>query len=108
MPRRCKTRSSRAGAVFQLCFGARYRVVTALAYVFVGWLIVVALEPLVASVPRGGLWLLLAGAISYTVGLVFHLWERLRYHHAVWRAFVLAGSTCHLLSVLISLPSAAS
>src|SRR5690606_17583306 len=48
-----------AGAVFQLFFGERYRLTTTLAYLFVGWLIVVALRPLVASVPAGGLWLLL-------------------------------------------------
>lgn len=97
-----------AGAVFQLFFGARYRLTSTLAYLFVGWLIVVALEPLVASVPRGGLWLLLAGGLCYTVGVVFYLWRRLRYHHAVWHTFVLSGSTCHFLAVLLFLLPRAS
>jgi hemolysin III len=92
-----------AGAVFQLFFGARYRLASTLAYLFVGWLIVVALEPLVASVPQGGLWLLLAGGLCYTVGVIFYLWHRLRYHHAVWHTFVLGGSTCHFLAVLLFL-----
>jgi hemolysin III len=89
--------------VFQLIFGDRYRLTSTLACLFVGWLIVVALEPLIAHVPNGGLWLLLAGGLCYTVGLIFYLWHRLRYHHAVWHTFVLGGSTCHVLAVLLFL-----
>jgi hemolysin III len=92
-----------AGAVFQLFFGERYRLASTLAYLFVGWLIVVALKPLVANVPPGGLWLLLAGGLSYSVGVIFYRWQRLRYHHAVWHVFVLGGSMCHLLAVLLFL-----
>ncbi len=92
-----------AGAVFQLFFGSRYRLTSTLAYVFVGWLIVVALKSLLLLVPHGSLWLLLAGGLCYTVGVVFYLWRRLRYHHAVWHTFVLGGSTCHFLAVLLFL-----
>ncbi|ACB74508.1 PAQR family membrane homeostasis protein TrhA [Opitutus terrae] len=92
-----------AGAVFQLFFGERYRLTSTVAYLFVGWLIVVALEPLTASVPHGGLWLLLAGGLCYTFGVVFYHWHRLRFHHAVWHAFVVGGSTCHVLAVLLFL-----
>jgi len=92
-----------AGAVFQLFFGARYRLASPLAYVFVGWLIVVALQPMIAHVPQGGLWLLLAGGLCYAFGAVFYRWRRLRYHHAVWHGFVLGGSTCHYLAVLLFL-----
>jgi hemolysin III len=94
---------SGAGAVFQLFFGGRYPLASTIAYLFAGWLIVVALEPLVASVPEGGLWLLLSGGLCYTVGVVFFLWHRLRYHHAVWHTLVLGGSTCHFLAVLLYL-----
>jgi hemolysin III len=92
-----------AGAVFQLIFGERYRLISTLAYVFLGWLIVVALRPMLTHVPHGGLWLLLAGGLCYTVGVVFYLWHRLRYHHAVWHTFVLGGSACHYLAVLLFL-----
>lgn len=96
-----------AGAVFQLFFGGRYRLVSTLAYLFVGWLILVALGPLVANVPNGGVWLLVAGGLCYTIGVMFYLWKQLRYHHAVWHTFVLGGSTCHFLAVfLFLLPSA--
>lgn len=92
-----------AGAVFQIFFGGRYRLASTLVYLFAGWLIVVAIEPLVANVPHGGLWLLLAGGLCYTVGVVFFLWHRLRYHHAAWHTCVLGGSTCHFLAVLLFL-----
>lgn len=92
-----------AGAVFKLFSGERYRLTSTLAYLFAGWLIVVALKPLVANVPAGGLWLLVAGGLSYSVGVIFYRWHRLRYHHAVWHAFVLGGSTCHFLAVLLFL-----
>lgn len=92
-----------AGAVFQLFFGERYRLTSTLAYLFVGWLIVVAFEPMVAYVPHGGLWLLFAGGLCYTCGVVFYHWHRLRYHHAVWHGFVLGGSSCHYLAVLLFL-----
>ncbi|HYC69833.1 MAG TPA: hemolysin III family protein [Opitutaceae bacterium] len=94
---------SGAGAVFQLFFGERYRLTSTVAYLFVGWIMVVALKPLVTSVPPGGLWLLLAGGLCYTCGVVFYLWQRLRYHQAVWHTFVLGGSTCHFLAVLLFL-----
>lgn len=92
-----------AGAVFQLFFGERYRLSSTLAYLFVGWLIVVALQPMIERVPHGGLWLLLAGGLCYTTGVVFFLWHRLRYHHAVWHMFVLGGSACHFLAVFLFL-----
>jgi len=92
-----------AGAVFQLIFGDRFRTTSTLAYLFLGWLIVVALKPMIVAVPAGALWLLLAGGLCYTVGTIFYRWQRLRYHHAFWHTFVLAGSTCHFLAVLLFL-----
>ncbi|HVZ64125.1 MAG TPA: hemolysin III family protein [Opitutaceae bacterium] len=92
-----------AGALFQLFLSERYRHTSTMAYVFVGWLVVIAIGPMIAHVPHGGLWLLLAGGLSYTLGVMFYRWHRLRYHHAVWHAFVLGGSTCHYLAVLLFL-----
>lgn len=92
-----------AGAVFQVFFGRRFPLTSTLAYVFVGWLIFVALMPLLATFPPGGLWLLLAGGLCYIAGVAFYLWRRLRYRLAVWHTFVLGGSTCHLLAMLLFL-----
>jgi hemolysin III len=91
------------GAVIQILQKRSYRIVSLLAYVIAGWLILVAIDPLVAAVPRGGIWLLVAGGVLYTSGIAFYVWHRLRYHHAIWHGFVLAGSTCHFLAVLLFL-----
>ena len=71
------------------------------SYLGMGWIAVVAFEPLVASLPTNALALLVAGGLSYTLGVVFFVWERLPYHHVVWHLFVLAGSTLHVLAVLL-------
>jgi len=92
-----------AGAVFAFAWGARRRMVTVLGYLFAAWIIVVALKPMLASVPAPSLWLLLAGGLCYLVGVPFYLWHRLRYHHAFWHSFVLGGSTCHFLAMLFLL-----
>jgi hemolysin III len=92
-----------AGAVFQLFSRHRHRFISTMAYVFLGWLIVVAFAPMFENVPHSGLWLLLAGGLCYTVGVMFYLWRRLRYHHAVWHTFVLGGSACHYIAVLLLL-----
>lgn len=70
-----------------------------LAYLATGWVVVIALEPLVATLPAAGLWLLVAGGLAYSFGVVFYAWESLPYNHIVWHLFVLAGSTCHYLAV---------
>ena len=92
-----------ASAVFQLVFGVRHRLATIVGYIFVGWLILVALEPLLTNVPAGGLWLLLAGGVCYSVGIVFYRWQRMRYHHTVWHTFALGGGVCHLMAFLLFL-----
>jgi hemolysin III len=90
-----------AGAVLQLVVGNRYRVTSTLATLFVGWMIVVAIKPLVEVVPHGGLWLLLAGGLCYTVAAVTAPLRGLRYGYACRNALVLGGSTCHIIAVLL-------
>lgn len=92
-----------AGALAQWFRGKRYRLASTLAGLFLGGLLVVALQPMIASVPHGGLWLLLAGALCYLAGVACYWWRRLYYHHAVGQGFVLGGSTCHYLAVLLFL-----
>ena len=70
-------------------------------YLGMGWLVVIAAEPLFASVATSGLILLAAGGLAYTVGVVFFaLDSRLRYAHFVWHLFVVAGTACHFFAVL--------
>lgn len=69
-------------------------------YLVMGWLGMVAFVPLAARLYPGGTALLLAGGVAYTLGVPFHLSTRLRYHNALWHAFVLAGSALHFFAVL--------
>jgi len=71
------------------------RIVGPLLYIALGWSVVVALKPLSAALAGNGLLLLFAGGVAYTVGVLFYLWDRLPYNHAIWHLFVLAGSACH-------------
>ncbi|MGE5651155.1 hemolysin III family protein [Noviherbaspirillum sp. UKPF54] len=76
-------------------------VVSTSLYLLMGWLVVVAAVPLVAHMPRTGLLLLLAGGLSYTVGVSFFAADsRLKYGHFIWHLFVLAGTVCHYFAVL--------
>lgn len=70
-------------------------------YIGMGWISLVAIKPLITHVGVAGFWWLLAGGLCYTGGVVFYATDkRVRYGHAVWHLFVLAGSTCHFFAVL--------
>lgn len=69
-------------------------------YVIMGWAIVVAVKQMLVAVAPSGMMLLLAGGLAYTFGIIFYVWHRLPYHHAIWHLFVLAGSTFHFFAVL--------
>ena len=88
-----------AGIVLKLFFTGRFRLLSTLIYLFMGWLALAAFKPLVEVLPHGSLVMLLAGGVAYTAGTLFYMWKRLPYHHAVWHLFVLAGSVCHFFAV---------
>jgi len=88
------------GILFKAFATGRYPAFSIALYLGMGWSILLALKPLVHSVERGGVALLVAGGLTYTAGIVFYLWRRLPYHHAVWHLFVLAGSIFHYFAVL--------
>jgi hemolysin III len=70
-------------------------------YLVMGWLVLIAFVPLVERVPKAGLALLVAGGLAYTLGVVFFMLDsRLRYAHAVWHSFVVAGTGCHFTAVM--------
>ena len=78
----------------------RPRWVSAAIYIVMGWAVLFKLPALVQLLGPGGFTLLLAGGIAYTVGCAFYLAKRVKYMHAVWHLFVLAGSTCQFLCIL--------
>lgn len=91
------------GMVLQFCHDRIPPAVFTLTYVVAGWLVLLVLKPLIDVMPRGAIWLLVAGGVCYTAGIIFYVWHRLRFHHAIWHTFVLCGSICHFLTVILFL-----
>ena len=89
------------GIIISALSRLRNRALAIILYVGMGWVIVVAIKPLLGSVETGGLVFLLTGGIFYTSGLAFYAWKMLKYHHALWHMMVLAGSVFHFFAVLL-------
>jgi hemolysin III len=89
-----------AGIALRLALRRRPTALFVGLYLAMGWCVVVAAKPLLAALTPGGVALLAAGGLAYSGGVAFYLWERLPYHHAIWHAFVLAGSAFHYAAVL--------
>jgi hemolysin III len=66
-----------------------------------GWSVLLVIKPVIAGLPAGGLALLVAGGLAYTVGVIFYKWRSLPYSHAVWHGFVLLGGALHYFAVLL-------
>ena len=89
------------GVVFKAFFVKRFLYMSTILYIAMGWLIVIAWKPLAATLPIGGVQLLVAGGLLYTFGAIFYVWRAFPFHHAVWHIFVLAGSVAHFFAVLL-------
>jgi hemolysin III len=89
-----------SGVLFQVSLLRRWQGISLSLYIGMGWVIVVAVKPMLDAIAPGGLILLLLGGLAYTSGVGFYLWKSLRYHHAIWHGFVLAGSILHFFAVL--------
>jgi hemolysin III len=99
-----------AGVLKDFFFRGRYRAISVLLYVLMGWLIVFAFAPLEKAVPAQGVWWLMAGGVVYTSGIVFYaLSRKIRHSHGIWHMFVMGGSICHFVAVIryIVVPAAA-
>ena len=88
-----------AGIALKAGLGFRYPRLSTAVYLLMGWLVVVAIHPLLLAVGVNGLAWLLAGGVFYTGGVLFYTRPRMRYAHLVWHIFVLGGSACHLVAV---------
>lgn len=88
------------GIILELTPWRRLRLLSVALYLGMGWAVVVAAKPLLDSVATGGLVLLAAGGLTYTLGVIFYAWRSLPHHHAIWHLFVLTGSVLHFFAVL--------
>ena len=89
-----------AGLIYKSLVPHKHKIVMPLLYLALGWVAVVALEPLRVAMPPAGIFWLFAGGLSYSVGLIFYAVGRIPYNHAIWHLFVILGSVSHFLCIL--------
>ena len=89
-----------AGIILKFFFTGRYDKLSTLMYIFMGWMVIFAIKPLLANLPTEGLYWLFVGGIAYMIGAVFYsIPQYIKYNHATFHVFVLVGSWCHFMSV---------
>jgi hemolysin III len=89
-----------AGIIYKVFFYThKHRGVSTAIYLAMGWLAIIAIKPLLASLPTGGLIWLGIGGLSYSLGVIFYLWDRLPFAHVIWHLFVLGGSISHFFAI---------
>ena len=87
------------GVILKLYFTGKYDRISTIAYVLMGWIIVIAIKPLLNNLSAEGLAWLLAGGIAYTIGAILYSAKKLKFNHAIFHVFVLLGSFCHFIAV---------
>jgi hemolysin III len=88
------------GIFLKMFYPRRFETLSLVLYVVMGWMILIAIQPMLENMASGGLWLLFAGGLAYTFGVIFYVWDNLPFNHAIWHLFVLAGSILHYLMIL--------
>jgi hemolysin III len=88
-----------AGVVLKLYFTGKYDVLSTLLYVFMGWIIIFAIKPLINSLSTEGLFWLFAGGLAYTCGAILYSIKKIKFNHAIFHLFVMLGSFCHFIAV---------
>ena len=89
------------GTVFELTSLRRFHGTMIALYLGMGWVGIIAIKQLFAALAPAGVWLVLAGGLAYSLGVIFYKMKSLRYHHAIWHLFVLAGSVLFYFSILL-------
>lgn len=87
------------GIILKPFFVKKFRIISTLLYIGMGWMIIFAIKPLISSLPLGGIIWLVMGGLLYTVGAIFYIWRKLPYSHMIWHLFVLGGSISHFIAV---------
>lgn len=88
-----------AGIILKIFYTGRFNTLSTVLYILLGWIILIAISPLTAALPIIGLYWLLAGGISYTVGAVFFLMNKIPFNHAIFHVLIIIGSICHFVAV---------
>lgn len=88
------------GILFKSTMGIKYRNLSIIIYLAMGWLVIIAIKPLWLNMPFWGLFWLAAGGAAYTLGVGFYAARSIPYGHLIWHLFVITGTTCHFIAVL--------
>jgi hemolysin III len=89
------------GIIVKIFFTGRFDIISTIAYVAMGWMVVFAIQPLIQSLPPNGLFWLFLGGIFYTVGAVIYALKKIKLNHAIFHVFVLLGSISHFFAVFL-------
>jgi hemolysin III len=96
--------SAGVGMALKLALPGRFDPLGIILCLLLGWSGVIAYESFASALPSSSLWLLAIGGVLYSLGTLFHVMQRLRFHNAIWHGFVLLGASCHYSAVLASFP----
>jgi hemolysin III len=96
--------SAAVGMALKLALPGRFDRLAVILCLLLGWSGVIAYDSFASALPSSSLWLLAIGGILYSLGTLFHVLQRLRFHNAIWHGFVLLGASCHYSAVLACLP----
>jgi len=91
-----------AGIFFKIFFTGRFEIISIIIYLAMGWILVVGGKRFFTELPADVLTFIIIGGGLYSVGVVFYLWQKYTWHHAVWHFFVLAAAVCHYVAVLLA------
>ena len=89
------------GIIFKVFYFGKYDKISTLAYVLMGWVIILAIKPLIDNFSTNGLIWLFAGGLAYSIGAVLYSIKSIRFNHAIFHVFVLLGSFCHFMAVFL-------
>ncbi|TDX49205.1 PAQR family membrane homeostasis protein TrhA [Orenia marismortui] len=92
------------GVIFKVFYTGRFGIFSTILYIAMGWLVIVAIKPLLSVLTTASIVFLVVGGSLYTIGTIFYAVDRIRYNHAIWHLFVLGGSICHFFTILFLLP----
>jgi len=87
------------GIILKIFLTGKYKLISTLMYLFMGWIIIFAIKPVYNNLPLEGFLWLVAGGMSYTIGAIIYSIKKIKFNHAIFHLFVLGGSACHFVSV---------
>ena len=88
-----------AGVAFKMIARHRFPKVSVVTYLIMGWIVVGLIYPLYQAMPGSGLWLIVAGGLCFSIGVLFYVAKSKKYTHAIWHLFVIGGCSCHYFSI---------